>query len=292
MVSRDCQGKRLDKFLAEQLPFLSRGKIQGAIEGGLVSVDGKIKKKSSFHLQPDQRISFLIEEEKKALRPFEFKVKIIYEDDDIIVVDKPSGLAVHPPSENYYQTLVNALLYLKKDLSTLNPLRPGVVHRLDKETSGVIVLAKNNLSHKNLIEQFKKRKVKKEYRAIVWGKIARDKLSLALPLSRDKRNRLKMKISFFKSKEAYTEIEAIERLKDATFLSLIPHTGRTHQIRVHLKFLGFPIVGDKKYGIKDDYKELFLHAYKLGFFHPKSGKFWEFSSALPERFKEFIREHQ
>ncbi len=267
----------------------------------MVWVDG-LAKKPSFLLRPGQEIRILIENPKKELPPFNFLVKIIHEDEDILVVDKPKGLVVHPPQAGYDKTMVNALIWMGKDLwagkdlgagsKPAPTLRPGVVHRLDKETSGVMVLAKNEQSFQNLTEQFKQRKVKKEYRAITWGQIKKDKISLNLPLARDKRNRLKMKVSFLQAKEAFSEVEVIQRLAKATYLKVFPRTGRMHQIRVHLKFLGFPIVGDKKYGLRDNYKQLFLHAHRLGFFHPSSVVFSEFISPLPEYFKEFIEEHK
>ena len=179
-----------------------------------------------------------------------------------------------------------------KKLAKTSPLRPGVVHRLDKETSGVMVLAKNKASYDNLVEQFKARIVKKEYRAIVWGKISKERIAVDLPLGRDSKNRLKMKVNLLKSKKAYTEIEVIKRLKGSTYLLIKPLTGRMHQIRVHLKFLNLSIVGDKKYGVKDSYKDLFLHAKELRFKHPVTAKELRYSSPLPERFERFLKEYE
>jgi 23S rRNA pseudouridine1911/1915/1917 synthase len=286
-----AKGTRLDKFLHQTLKAISRTKITTHIEKGDILTDGE-QKKASYVLKGKETISLNIKEEKKELRPFEFKVNIIYEDTDVLVVDKPAGLTTHPPQAGYDQTLVNALLYMKKELFGAAKLRPGVVHRLDKETSGVMVLAKNKHSHDRLIEQFKKRKIKKEYRAICWGVIKKDKLSIDMPLARDAKNRLKMKVSFIKSKSALTRINVLERLKEASFISLDLLTGRMHQIRVHLKFLGYPLVGDKKYGIKDKYDNLFLHAYRLGFYHPRTDEFIEFSSKLPGYFDEFIKKER
>ena len=292
IVGEENAGKRLDKFLSSQLDFPSRTKILGLIREGLVLVDEEIRK-ASFLIHQNQKISIILKEEKKELKPFDFKVKIIYEDSDIIVIDKPHGLVVHPPQEGHHKTLVNALIHLKKELSpSANTLRPGVVHRLDKETSGVMVLAKNEQSYNSLVVQFKERKVSKEYRAIVWGKIKKEKMLIDLPLARDTKNRLKMKVSFLKAKQAHTDLQVLEQLEDATYLSLRPRTGRMHQIRVHLKFLGFPIVGDKKYGIKDDYKELFLHAKELSFTHPRKERLLKFQSALPDKFTKFITEYK
>ena len=282
----------MDKFLQQNLQSISRTKFNLLIKMNRVLVDGK-PKKPNYRLKAGQVISVEIEEDKKdVLKPFEFKVNIIYEDNDILVVEKPTDIIVHPPQPSVQDTLVNALLYMKKDLSSISASRPGVVHRLDRETSGCLVLAKNNFAHLNLVEQFRKRKIKKEYLAIVWGIVNKDNLVVDLPLRRDEKNRLRMKVSFLQSKKAYTEFNVKERLNDSTFIGINLLTGRMHQIRVHLKFLGFPIVGDKKYGIKDDYDEMFLHAHKLGLFHPCTGKFMEFISPMPERFTKFINEHK
>lgn len=286
-VPKESDGLRLDKFLAGQLGFLSRAKIITLIEKGFVLVDKKATK-PSYRLKPDQNIEITIPEEKNELKPYDFAVKIIYEDTDLIVVDKPCGLTVHPPSAGSQQTLVNALIFQNKKLAVSQELRPGVVHRLDKATSGVMVLAKTDLAYQSLVEQFKSRQVKKEYRALVWGLLEKDEAEIDLPLSRDKKNRLKMRVSFLGSKSAKTKIFVFKRFEGSCLLRIFPFTGRMHQIRVHLNFSGLPIIGDKKYGIKDNYDQLFLHAYKLGFQHPSTGEFREFKAALPIRFKEFI----
>jgi 23S rRNA pseudouridine1911/1915/1917 synthase len=292
IVPKEAKDKRLDKFLQETLSGISRTKIHNLILSGNILLDG-IAKKPSYHLKENDQIYIKFEEERKdLLKPFNFQVKIIYEDNDILVIDKPQNLSVHPPSANIHDTLVNALLHMEKDLSTVSPLRPGVVHRLDKETSGVMVLAKNNPAHLNLVAQFGARRIKKEYFAIVWGKVEKERLVADLPIHRDAKNRLKMKVSFLGAKNARTDIKVKERFKDSSLLLLSPQTGRTHQIRVHLSFLGFPIVGDKKYGIKDEYSELFLHAHTLRLYHPSQGGFMEFISPMPERFFQFIKEHR
>jgi len=290
-VPKQARGERLDKFLSGQLPFHSRTKIHNLIDQGSILVDGRLRK-PSFHLRGFEQINVIIKEEKKVLKPLEFKVKIIYEDNDIIVVDKPAGLTTHPPQAGYNETLINALLYMNKALASTSDIRPGVVHRLDKETSGVIVLAKNKESFTELVKQFKERTIKKEYQAICWGAIKKDKLNIDLPVARNARNRLKMKISFLKAKQALTKINVLKRFSDSTLLALKLVTGRMHQIRVHMKFLGYPLVGDKKYGRKDSYGQLLLHAYKLGFKHPATGKLMEFTSPIPKRFQDFIKERK
>ncbi len=289
IILEENSGIRLDKFLSDNLPDLSRSKINKLIDDGSVEVNGTIKK-PSFKLKTGQTIRIDIKEQSLILEPFKKEINIIYEDKHIIVIDKPAPLVVHPPHIGYNSTLVNALIYLDKKLSSINPLRPGVVHRLDKETSGLMVLAKDNICHENIVNQFKKRTVKKVYAAVVWGHVKKDKLSVNLPLARDKKNRLKMAVSFLGAKEAYTEIEVVKRFKEKTLLSIKPRTGRMHQIRVHLKFLGFPIVGDKKYGVNDKYKELFLHSKELCFFHPVKGNLLKFETPLPERFVEIMKE--
>jgi len=290
-VSNAWRGGRLDKFLSENIDSFSRTKIHCAIMEGNVLVNG-IRRKPSYRLKENDLV-YIKREEKRtdALRPFELEIPVIFEDDDILIIDKPAGISVHPPNPGIHNTLVNALIYMKKDLSAINALRPGVVHRLDKETSGVMVLAKNNQSHLNLVAQFRERKILKEYVAICWGLFDKENLALDLPLARDSRNRLKMKISFTKAKKAHTDFSVLKKLKASTVLSIKPLTGRMHQIRVHLKFLGYPIVGDKKYGTNDSYGDLFLHAHKIGLYHPKLASFMEFVSPLPVRFKEFINSH-
>jgi 23S rRNA pseudouridine1911/1915/1917 synthase len=197
-------------------------------------------------------------------------------------------LVVHPPQHGYDKTLVNALLYKKKELYSCQPLRPGIVHRLDKETSGIMVVAKTKTAYESLIRQFKARTIQKEYIAICHGIIEKDSIRVNLPLARDKRNRLKMKVSMLESKEAFTDVTVIKRFKNSTYLSVKILTGRMHQIRVHLKFLGHPLLGDKKYGIKDGYENLFLHAHRLGFVHPVTTQNIKFESPLPEIFSAFL----
>jgi len=290
-VSKDQHNLRLDKFLFLHTEGLSRNQLQKLIEQEAVTVNEKVKS-ASYKLKVDDVVAFTITKEKPArFEPYPQEVPILYEDDALIIVDKPTGLIVHPHAGHNQNTLVNALLYMGKKLSCVSPHRPGIVHRLDKDTSGIMVVAKNDATHINLVEQFKARTVKKEYLAYVWGTVKKDTLTIDLPVRRDKSRRLTMKISFIGSKNAYTEIKVVERLNKATFLSIKPLTGRMHQIRVHLKFLGYPIVGDKVYGKKDNYDTMYLHSKRIGFFHPVTGKRVEFSTPVPGRFKEFIKEN-
>ncbi len=292
MVSEDSKGIRLDKFFSQNLVFFSRNQLNLLIREGKVLVNGKAKK-PSYRLKVNEAIRIELPEKKDTpLEPFEFSIPISYEDEDILVVDKPAGIVVHPYGKGFSKTLVNSLIFMRKELSTVNPHRPGVVHRLDKDTSGVMVLAKNNRSHLNLVEQFRERKIKKEYFAICWGRFKQERLLLDLPLQRDSRQRLKMKVGFLKAKQALTEFLVLEVLKDATFILAKPLSGRMHQIRVHLRFLEHPIVGDKKYGYKDGYGQLFLHSGYLGLYHPTKDIFLEFRSPLPAYFQDFINLHR
>ncbi|MBU2102076.1 MAG: RluA family pseudouridine synthase [Candidatus Omnitrophota bacterium] len=285
------EGIRLDKFLQQHISSLSRTKISRLINEKKVKVGTQTKKPSYLLKTHDRIVIRFPEEQKSTLLPYALKITVIYEDDDILVIDKPAGISVHPPREGLHNTLVNALIYMGKTLSRVSLDRPGIVHRLDKETSGAMVIAKNNASHYALIEQFRVRRIKKEYAAICWGKFTKDQLTLDVPIARDTKNRLKMKVSFVAAKNAQTEFHIAKALEEATLLRIHLHTGRMHQIRVHLKFLEHPIVGDTKYGIRDGYANLFLHAHRLGLYHPVTGEFLEFTSSLPQWFGDFIKTH-
>ena len=284
----DSHGVRLDKFLALKLTSLSRNKLHELIAKGQVFVNSKAQK-PSFKLKGNEEIRVLEDAPSVGILPCDLDIKIIYEDDSVIVVDKPYGVTVHPANKNMHNTLVNALVGKGKALSQVDPNRPGVVHRLDKETSGLMVLACTNEAHYNLVNQFRERKVNKIYQAMVWGVLPQDTMRVDMPLGRDKANRTKMKIGFIGSKDARTDIKVLKRFEDSTYVELKIHTGRMHQIRVHMKFLGYPVVGDLKYGLrKSEYKEMLLHAVKLGFSHPETGKYLEFTSPLPQRFLDFV----
>ncbi len=282
-------GLRLDKFLVSQRLVISRAKLSSLIKKKLVEVND-IPKKSSYLLKAGDKVRLNFPQEDKALKPYRFLIPIVWEDKNLLVIDKPPGIAVHPHGKNKNKTVVNALLHMGKNLSGLDPNRPGVVHRLDKETSGVMVLAKDNVSHENLIEQFKNRKIKKEYFALVWGHPKNDKFSISLSLRRRKKNRLRMEVGLSDSKTAHTDLKVIKRLKKTSLLAVYPKTGRMHQIRVHLKFLGFPILGDTKYGRKDNYKNLFLHAGRITLKHPATGQVLKFKSELPQYFQKLASE--
>jgi len=284
------KGMRLDMFLFKKLSehnlSLSRNTVQKLIkEGKVISPDISLLK-SHYKIKETDTFKVILEENKdSSISAQDIPLKIIYEDKDIALIDKPSGLVVHPGAGNPNHTLVNALVYHFKELSQVDPLRPGIVHRLDKETSGIMVIAKNDSSHRNLAEQFAKHSVKKEYIAIIKGCIEFDGDVLELPISKDKHNRKKQWVDFGKtSRYAKTEYKTIIRRPHASMVKLIPFTGRTHQLRVHLAFIGHPILGDTKYGKDKSFSRLALHAYKLGFIHPAKNQFVEFVSSIPKEF--------
>ncbi len=280
------EGKiRIDKYLKEKTGF-SREKIKKLIKDGKVLVN-KNKIDPAYILKKNDRIEIIqeIKTNEEIIKPEEGKIDVIYEDEDIIVVNKPSGILTHPTSNIKTGTLINFLLY-HTELSNIGaPFRPGVVHRLDKETSGVIVFAKNDFSYWNLIEQFKNKIVKKEYYAIVEGKFPEKKKVVEFKVLPDKENPTKMKVHFLKGKDALTEIEVERYLGNYTLLKIKPITGRTHQIRLTLSYLGYPVLGDEKYGKKcEKFKRIALHSYKISFIHPKNKKRVEFIADLPEDF--------
>lgn len=288
-VDQDFANSRIDVFLARQLKDYSRTSLKNLVIGGKVLVNKKkIKPHYCLKLSDEIELEIPLKEE-ISLGAEEIPLEIIYEDQDVIVVNKASGVVVHPGAGNYKSTLVNALLFHTKELSDINPERPGIVHRLDKETSGLMVIAKNNFTHLELTKQFKKHSIKRRYIALVEGKVEFKEGVIDLPIDRHHFRRKEMAISFSpNAKEAKTFYRRIKSFGDFTLLELIPKTGRTHQLRVHLAYLKHPILGDSKYGNKKEFPRLALHAKDLGFFHPRKNKFLEFSSPLPQEIKDAI----
>jgi len=289
-------GKRLDIFLADfsknhKLGF-SREFIKKLILENCVNSPGintPLKPHLKIKTGDEFRVS-IKEKEKNNLAPENIPLEILYEDKDLAVINKNIGLVVHPAPGNYEHTLVNALLFHFKKLSDINPQRPGIVHRLDKDTSGVMVVAKNNDAHLNLAKQFSEHTIKRKYIALVNGKIEFDEGVIELPIARHPFKRKNMTVSFNQnSKYAKTFYRTIKRGKGSSLLELEPFTGRTHQLRVHLAHLGHPILGDVKYGKNNEFKRLALHAIYLGFIHPRTKKFIEFTSQVPLEFKEVIK---
>lgn len=278
---------RLDKYISQRMVDKSRSYIQGLIEKEHVLVNGKIKK-SNYMVKAGDIIAVSIpDSEELNVKPEDIPLDILYEDSDIIVVNKPQGMVVHPASGVYSGTLVNALLSHCKDLSGINGvMRPGIVHRIDKDTSGIIVIAKNDFAHNALAEQLKEHTMTRVYYALVEGIIKDDEGIIDAPLGRHPVE--KIKISVVKNgKKAVTHYKVIKRYKTHTLVECRLETGRTHQIRVHMAYIGHPVVGDPVYGYKKQRFKLngqLLHAKKLGFVHPVTKQYMEFDSPLPEHF--------
>lgn len=286
-------GKRIDKVLSKAMDGYSRTQIQQFIQNGHVSVLGKIVK-ASYKLEVGDIIEVHIPEpENTKVLPEDIPLDIVYEDQDVIVVNKPTGMIVHPSAGIYSGTLVNALLYHCHDLSGINGvMRPGIVHRIDKETSGLLMVAKNDMAHKSLSEQLQEHTVTRRYYALVHGLIPHEYGRIEAPIGRDPKDRQKMTCTDKNAKEAITNFKVIERYRDMCLVECRLETGRTHQIRVHMQYIGHPVYGDPQYGLRRDdtaYGQ-YLHAKVLGFVHPRTGEEMYFESELPDFFQEKINE--
>ena len=279
---------RLDKVISLNMKDLSRTMIQEMISKGLVSVNGKVAK-ASYKTKLNDEIEITIEDNTELdVEPENIPLKIVYEDRDVIVVDKPTGMIVHPSPGIIKGTLVNALLYHCKDLSGIDGVnRPGIVHRIDKETSGLLMIAKNDAAHRSLSNQLKTHSVTRRYVALVHGVIPHVQGKIDAPIGRNPNDRQSMTVTRNNSKNAVTNFTVIKRYKSMSLIECRLETGRTHQIRVHMSYIGYPVYGDPKYGRrKDDFTHgQFLHAKKLGFIHPVTQKYMEFESELPDYFK-------
>lgn len=284
---------RIDSYLAEELKEISRSNIQKMIKEGLITVNGK-KIKPRYLVRTGDYIEIKILEPKKINIPAEnIPLNILYEDDDIAIIDKPQGMVVHPASGNYSGTLVNALLYHMDSLSTMGGQeRPGIVHRLDKDTSGLLIISKNDFSHSILVNEIKERRVKRIYYCLVYGNIKVDKGVINAPIGRDPVDRRRMTVIDKNSKEAITHFKVLERFNRYTLLEVELETGRTHQIRVHMAYIGHPVVGDIVYSNKKSIfglKGQLLHAKRLSFYHPRKGDYLEFESELPNYFISILK---
>jgi len=288
IVTEEDKGLRIDQYLSKVTDY-SRSKIVKMIKEELILVDETIVK-PSYTVKENDNINIIGELNKSTdIIPENIPLDIVYEDNEVLVVNKPSGMVVHPAHGNYSKTLVNALLYHCNNLST-HDIRPGIVHRIDKDTSGLLMVAKNDNSHKFLAEQLSNKTTTRKYIALVWGIINHDTGTIDAPIGRDINDRQKMNVTDINSKDAITHFKVLERYKRATLIELQLETGRTHQIRVHMNYIGYPVVNDKVYGHKktiNDYGQL-LHAKTLGFVHPTTKKYMEFESDLPKKFVELV----
>ncbi len=287
------EGKRLDVFLANKDESLTRSSVQKMIENGCCTVNG-INPSKNYKLKNGD-VVILTVPDPVALEaaPEDIPLSILYEDEDLLVVDKPKGMVVHPAAGNYNGTLVNAVLFHCGDsLSGINGvLRPGIVHRIDKDTSGLLIVAKNDNSHRLLAEQIKAHSFTRKYQAVVYGNIKDDEGTIDAPIGRHPVDRKKMTVIYKNSKNAVTHYKVLGRYNGFTHLELKLETGRTHQIRVHMSHIGHPVAGDAVYGPKKVIKSLCgqcLHAYFISFTHPRSGETITLSSDLPEYFTDFL----
>ena len=282
--------KRIDSYLIEVLNY-SRSKIQKLIKLEKIKVNGK-KIKNSYLLKKDDLITIEeYEEELPNIKPENLNLKIVYEDEDVIVVNKDNGVVVHPALKSPSHTLVNGLMYISKKLSDVNgEFRPGIVHRIDAYTTGLLMVAKNNEAHNFLAQQLEKKETTRIYIALVWGVINNDTGTIDAPIGRDKNDRTKMAVTDINSKNAITHFKVLKRFKNATLIELKLETGRTHQIRVHMNYIGHPVVNDPVYGNRKliDESGQCLHAKTL----PRTKKYMEFDSELPECFTNILKKFE
>lgn len=285
-------GQRIDKFLSESNDAWSRSQLQDWIKENLVKVNDKVIK-SNYKVKLNDHIIVTEKEVVEAdIQPEDLDLDIYYEDDDVAIVYKPKGMVVHPSPGHYTGTLVNGLMYQIKNLSGINgEIRPGIVHRIDKDTSGLLMVAKNDIAHRGLVEQLMAKSLKRKYTALVHGNIPHDYGTVDAPIGRNKNDRQAMAV-VDDGKEAVTHFNVIEHFKDYTLIECELETGRTHQIRVHMKYIGYPLVGDPKYGPKRtlDIGGQALHAGVIGFEHPVTHEYIERSTDLPNDFKDLLED--
>ncbi len=295
IIDSENAKKRLDIYLSENIKDRTRSYIKTLIVSGNVLVNGK-EEKSGYKLKNKDKIVVTIpKDELLDIKEENIPLNIIYEDDDIIIINKEKGMVVHPANGNYTGTVVNSLMYShKNNLSSINGIvRPGIVHRIDKDTSGIIVVAKNDNAHKKLSSQFKEHSITRKYIAIVKGIVKKDTMDIDLPIGRSEKDRKKMAVTNKNSKNAVTHIKVLKRFYNSnlTLVEATLETGRTHQIRVHMAYMGYPLLGDSVYGKKDSKFKIngqVLHAKTLGFIHPTTNKYVEFDSNLPKYFEDLI----
>lgn len=291
---QENQQMRLDKYLAEQFPEQTRSYLQKLIKEGQVLVNGKTVK-SGYQLSKGDEVSVTIPEPKELdVEPQKMELDIVYEDEDVILINKPKGMVVHPAPGHTTDTLVNGLLYHCKDnLSGINGVaRPGIVHRIDRDTTGILIVCKNDMAHNSIAAQLKEHSINRRYRALVHGNLKEDTGTVEGPIGRHPVDRKKMAINERNGKPAVTHYTVLERFGNYTLIECKLETGRTHQIRVHMTSIGHPLVGDEVYGpAKCPFKlqGQCLHAMVLGFVHPRTGEYMEFSADLPEYFEDLLK---
>ena len=287
---KENEGLRIDKYLLNCTDF-SRSKLQKMIENGNVLVNGNTVK-TSYLVRTNDLITIEDVTDEVDIVPEDIPLDIVYEDDYLLVVNKPSGMVVHPAVGNYSGTLVNALMYHCNKLSSVNgSVRPGIVHRIDADTSGLLLVAKNDNVHNDLAKQISDKSVVRKYVSLVHGVISEDTATIDAPIGRDSKDRKKMCVTADNSKDAVTHIRVLERYRDATLIECVLETGRTHQIRVHMNYINHPVVNDPVYGYKKlddkDFGQM-LHAKEIGFVHPVTHEFMDFKVEPPKRFMEIL----
>ena len=294
LFSADIFG-RLDNVILHKLPNLTRSQIKLQIEKGRVLVNDKVVFKAGFLVKKNDIIKtdFLFDEPLDHVEPENLPLDIVYEDNDLAVINKPRGMTVHPAAGNFKHTLANAIAFYFKSLSDVNGnIRPGIVHRIDKDTTGLLVIAKNNNAHLSLAKQIQEHSAKRTYWALVEGVVKQDFGTIDTLIARDKKDRKKMAVVFDAGKRAVSHFTVLRRFDSYSLLEFVLETGRTHQIRVHCAYIGHPIVGDLLYGYKKQKFKLdgqLLHAKKLTFIHPMTGKIMNFEVDLPNDFIEILR---
>lgn len=294
IVALEDAKMRIDQYLTSKLPY-SRSRIQNLISQGYILLNDEETKSNAKVKVDDEIVVDVPEAESIELKPVDLNLEIVYEDSDIIVVNKPKGMIVHPGAGTKEPTLVEGLLYHCKDLSGINgALRPGIVHRIDKDTSGLLVAAKNDLAHQSLSQQLSSKTMHRSYLGVVHGVIEPDVATIDAPIGRDTRDRQKMMVTDVNARNAVTHFRVLERFKDFTYVEFELETGRTHQIRVHMQYIKHPMMGDPKYANRNtpDTQGQMLHAYKLTLVHPKTQEMMTFTCEAPEIFKTTLAELQ
>ncbi|MBM7701794.1 RluA family pseudouridine synthase [Metabacillus iocasae] len=291
VVNEEHKNERIDKFLSTINEEWSRSQVQQWIKDSHVKVNDKVVK-GNYKCKVEDTITVEIPApEELDVIAEDMNLEIYYEDSDVLVVNKPKGMVVHPAPGHYSGTLVNGLMAHCKDLSGINGvLRPGIVHRIDKDTSGLLMVAKNDMAHESLVSQLVEKTVTRRYKAIVHGVISHDHGTIDAPIGRDKSDRQSMTVTDENGRDAVTHFNVLKRFKDFTWVECQLETGRTHQIRVHMKYIGYPLAGDPKYGPKKTLpiEGQALHAGVLGFVHPRSGEYMEFEAPIPQELEDML----